>query len=1130
MLIMKRALLYIASATILLGGCAKVAEQNTDEKDGKVYRISAVVENNETRTFVTYDSDAKKYYYDWNIGEQIGVIPDGYNVLLPFEFEDANTDTFAYTAPANSPDYTSFGLAVSPKNAIIEGSEVDNFSLVLSGEYVQGESNAVMVAGAPTDVDGKYKFSFKHAGALVRVIYKSIPAETAAMVLSTPDHPIQGDWAFFDNPTTPYEMVAEGASAIDGGNNIATVTYDPDASLNDFYVPIPTGQYTTFTVKLVKEGGAVIPGSEKTFATTAFTVARSIVVKLPEIEIEDVTITKGASYTLEQKSGQAFTSFTGTGSQLAVNSMTWSIAKVSGAENATIQSNISSRGLQVGSSNNGVKIVTVTGSDYDVYAKAQGGGDDAYGIKDIEIMVCAAEGNEVTVGVTVGGTAMSSSDATHTITGVTIDAVETSHFTSDELLSGDIVITYTLKNQAALYINDILINPAPTLANPVVSATSEVSSVTVSWEAITGAETYDVLLDGDTDYSQEGVTGTSYTFDSIADGTYTVSVTAKATGYDSGVGTTTVKVKKDGPDKYILVEEAGAFVDGGKYVLALRDGTADGHAYFFISGMTSDTNTEKDALTITDGKILGPDEKYIFTATASNGGFTLKGSDNKYVYNSGGNTNVNSNASAFVWVPTFLTASKAYKLVASSSGRFLSSGNSSANLKAYASSNTFKDQIAEGVAIGQYYGAISVFKLGGISVDPAIIDATVDNLSARAGSHEFMVTTKGTESKVKIVSKQGNIFASDPTVKEDGYTLEISLKDNYASEVQQGTITVALVDNESVTGTITVKQKAAEFRVSSDAITLAGISGSTAQFRVYSDFDWEIVNANTGYTVTPSSYVYDGSSYKILTVTAAADNSQASSVNLGSFTVKRVDNATLTVAVSQESAVVPNPSTVDVINGNATFSATWTPAEHATGYVAYLHTSQTDTPATGGQALTPATVNGKYTVSAENLTNGATYYLYVKVSSVDDGYLAPTAFSDAFEVAPVASNPVPNDETITFSNLYSENTKLNGVTINGDNFTIQFNNGGGTAPQYYSNGTSVRAYANNTFTVEAKDSHKIASIVLSFGSGDGSNPITTDSGTYSNGTWTGSEGTVVFTVGGSSGNRRIAAVTVSYAE
>ncbi len=122
--------------------------------------------------------------------------------------------------------------------------------------------------------------------------------------------------------------------------------------------------------------------------------------------------------------------------------------------------------------------------------------------------------------------------------------------------------------------------------------------------------------------------------------------------------------------------------------------------------------------------------------------------------------------------------------------------------------------------------------------------------------------------------------------------------------------------------------------------------------------------------------------------------------------------------------------------------------------------------------------------------------------------------------------------TYTFSDHYNENTVLDEVAIPIVTNTIQatFNKrSGGTATQYYTNGTAVRWYGGGTLDIVATDSEATMSgISFTFGTGDGSNTITANEGTYENDSWTGSATSVRFTQAGTSGNRRIAAITVTY--
>ena len=122
-----------------------------------------------------------------------------------------------------------------------------------------------------------------------------------------------------------------------------------------------------------------------------------------------------------------------------------------------------------------------------------------------------------------------------------------------------------------------------------------------------------------------------------------------------------------------------------------------------------------------------------------------------------------------------------------------------------------------------------------------------------------------------------------------------------------------------------------------------------------------------------------------------------------------------------------------------------------------------------------------------------------------------------------------SDETIDFTAQgYSNEQAV--TNVSGTNCTVTFNKGSNTnAPKYYTTGTAIRVYGGNTMTI-ASATKTIVKIEITFGSSDGSNAITTDVVTYDNGTWTGSASSVKFTVGGTSGNRRIQKVKVTYAD
>ena len=121
------------------------------------------------------------------------------------------------------------------------------------------------------------------------------------------------------------------------------------------------------------------------------------------------------------------------------------------------------------------------------------------------------------------------------------------------------------------------------------------------------------------------------------------------------------------------------------------------------------------------------------------------------------------------------------------------------------------------------------------------------------------------------------------------------------------------------------------------------------------------------------------------------------------------------------------------------------------------------------------------------------------------------------------------EASIDFSEQGYENSQdMDGVVIAIDeNVTVMFNKASGNnSPKYYNTGTAIRAYGGNNFIVSSTGT--ISSITLTFGSGDGNNEILTELGNFESPVWTGSESEVTFTIGGTSGHRRIRAIDVVY--
>ncbi|MBQ9462980.1 MAG: Ig-like domain-containing protein [Bacteroidales bacterium] len=148
----------------------------------------------------------------------------------------------------------------------------------------------------------------------------------------------------------------------------------------------------------------------------------------------------------------------------------------------------------------------------------------------------------------------------------------------------------------------------------------------------------------------------------------------------------------------------------------------------------------------------------------------------------------------------------------------------------------------------------------------------------------------------------------------------------------------------------------------------------------------------------------------------------------------------------------------------------------------------------------------------------------ITVSVAADGFYS--AIQKVCAVTVTASSGTPDPETIDFSSLGLSNGVAYNDPFDGGHFTIEFIKSGNNG-KYYTTGTAIRSYAGNSFVVKSS-SNTISQIVFVYGSGDGTNAITSDVGSFATDTWTGSASEIAFAVGGENGHRRIKSITVSY--
>lgn len=152
-----------------------------------------------------------------------------------------------------------------------------------------------------------------------------------------------------------------------------------------------------------------------------------------------------------------------------------------------------------------------------------------------------------------------------------------------------------------------------------------------------------------------------------------------------------------------------------------------------------------------------------------------------------------------------------------------------------------------------------------------------------------------------------------------------------------------------------------------------------------------------------------------------------------------------------------------------------------------------------------------------NVTTAKTYYAVFATTAQGVGTSIADFSEMGFENATAVTDPIVlgdgeghGDATITLAKAQSSKNDA----------------------KYYDDGEAVRVYAGSTITISSTyDGATIKSVTFEFSASDteGDNiiSVTGGDGTYSEGTWAGDATAVTFTIGGSTGHRRIASIIVT---
>ena len=206
----------------------------------------------------------------WSENDEISVFTTEETFKTFTLVSGAGEKTGKFSATLNSGEDVS-GYAIYPcGNHSFSGGNL-KVNLPESYAFVEGVSNIPMIS----TVDESHLLNFKHCGGVIRFGIRNITVK-GTFVFTCRTHRVTGDFDVAFSDGLPTITAPEDASG-----SVVTISFDKpetDENLYYFYVPVPTGSYTDFTIEVKNEDGTVI--MVKTAANNKNVVSRGTVLKM----------------------------------------------------------------------------------------------------------------------------------------------------------------------------------------------------------------------------------------------------------------------------------------------------------------------------------------------------------------------------------------------------------------------------------------------------------------------------------------------------------------------------------------------------------------------------------------------------------------------------------------------------------------------------------------------------------------------------------------------------------------------------------------------------------------------------------------------------------------------------------
>lgn len=261
----------------------------------------------------------------------------------------------------------------------------------------------------------------------------------------------------YGNPPVPsYLNASADKTNVSAAGETVTITVDTNvegwtvASDNAaFTVGAKSGNTVPVTVS---ENTSTTDGRTANITVSA-TGVDAVVINLTQAKkTAPSTLTAGKSYSWQLASASKFSAWD---TKTTVNNVSWTPIKTSCNGSPTVGNFDSARGQQFGAaSTNQMKTLTIKGENYATYCND----DNAKGITNLKIALCAKSGNTITPTAKVGDVTLVAKTESATISGSTAEAVVTFEFTSETPLDGAIEFTVNVSSAGAIYVKSISIN------------------------------------------------------------------------------------------------------------------------------------------------------------------------------------------------------------------------------------------------------------------------------------------------------------------------------------------------------------------------------------------------------------------------------------------------------------------------------------------------------------------------------------------------------------------------------------------------------------------------------------------------------------------------------------------------